>query len=79
MKTYPVKLYQKKPISKNGYTGFDISNRTRRGDLQRYNIFITPFEVLFFKMSGKENYVDGTEAEQFFSSITIKRRTTYTS
>ena len=68
----PGKILSKKPIIKNGYAGFDISNRTRRGDLQRYNIIITPFEVLFFKMSGKENYVDGAEADQFFSSIQLK-------
>ena len=68
----PGKILSKKIIRKNGYTGFDISNRTRRGDLQRYNIFITPFEVLFFKISGKENYVDGAEAEQFFSSVKLK-------
>ncbi len=68
----PGKILSKKQISKNGYQGFDITNRTRRGDLQRYNIIITPFEVLFFKMSGKENYVDGEEAEQFFSSIQLK-------
>ncbi len=71
----PGKILSKKPISKNGYTGYDISNRTRRGDMQRYNIFITPFEVLIFKMSGKENYVDGEEAEQFFSSIQLKEAT----
>jgi uncharacterized protein YbaP (TraB family) len=68
----PGKILSKKAITKNGYAGFDISNRTRRGDLQRYHIFITPFEVLFFKISGKENYVDGAEAEQFFASITFK-------
>lgn len=68
----PGKILSKKIISRNGYSGFDISNRTRRGDLQRYHIFITPFEVLFFKISGKENYVDGAEAEQFFSSIALK-------
>ncbi|MGB4845254.1 MAG: TraB/GumN family protein [Ferruginibacter sp.] len=68
----PGKILSKKQISKNGYTGFDISNRTRRGDMQRYNIFITAFEVIFFKMSGKENYVDGEEAEKFFSSIRLK-------
>ncbi|MBL7703309.1 MAG: TraB/GumN family protein [Ferruginibacter sp.] len=68
----PGKILSKKQIIKNGYTGFDISNRTRRGDLQRYNIFVTPSEVLFFKTGGKENYVDGAEAEQFFSSIKLK-------
>lgn len=68
----PGKILSKKSISKNGYQGFDITNRTRRGDLQRYNIFVTPFEVIVFKMSGNENYVDGKEAEQFFSSIDLR-------
>lgn len=68
----PGKILKKTLIKKNGYTGYDITNKTRRGDLQRYNIFITPFEVLIFKISGKENYVDGTEANQFFSSIVLK-------
>ncbi len=70
----PGKILKKVAIEKNGYNGFDITNRTRRGDLQRYNIFITPFEVLVFKMSGKENYVDGKEAAQFFNSIQFKEQ-----
>jgi uncharacterized protein YbaP (TraB family) len=74
----PGKILSKKQVVKNGYSGFDITNRTRRGDLQRYHIFITPFEVLFFKISGKENYVDGEEAEQFFSSIQLKEATNTT-
>lgn len=68
----PGKIISKKQVTKNGYAGFDISNRTRRGNGQRYQVFVTPFEVLFFKMSGKENYVDGEEAERFFSSIKFK-------
>lgn len=69
----PGKILLKKPVIKNGYRGYDITNRTRRGDLQRYQIFITPFEVLVFKMSGTGDYVKlGTEAEQFFSSIQLK-------
>ena len=68
----PGKILKKTTIERNGYNGFDITNRTRRGDLQRYNIFVTPFEILIFKMSGKENYVDGKEAAQFFSSVQLK-------
>jgi uncharacterized protein YbaP (TraB family) len=70
----PGKILKKIRIEKDGYMGFDITNKTRTGDLQRYNIFITPFEVLFFKMSGKENYAEGTEADRFFSSIHLKER-----
>lgn len=67
----PGKIIRKTAIVKNGYPGFDITNRTRRGDLQRYNIIATPFEVLVFKMSGNDDYVDGQEAATFFNSIQI--------
>lgn len=70
----PGKIISKKDIDKNGYPGFDIINRTRRGDLQRYNIIITPYEILVFKMSGNEDYVSGSEAETFFNSISIKKQ-----
>lgn len=69
----PGKIVSKTAITKNGYKGFDLTNRTRRGDLQRYNIFITPFEIIFFKMSGNSDYVkDGDEARKFFGSIQLK-------
>ena len=69
----PGKILSKQPITKNGYKGFDILNRTRRGDYQRYNIFITPFEVILFKVSGNGDYVKlGKEASQFFTSIELK-------
>ena len=68
----PGKILSKDTVTKNGYAGYDISSKTRRGDLQRYQIFITPFEIIIFKMSGKENYISGTEAARFFSSISLK-------
>lgn len=69
----PGKMISKTTITKNGYRGFDITNRTRRGDIQRYNIFITPFEVIVFKMSGNGEYVrTGEEAQRFFNSIQLK-------
>ncbi len=72
----PGKLLSKKQIVRNGYRGFDITNRTRHGDYQRYNIFVTPFEILIFKMSGTADYVKlGTEAGRFFSSIQLKEAT----
>ena len=69
----PGKMLTKKAITKNGYKGYEITNRTRRGDFQRYNIFITPFEIILFKMSGNGDYVkDGKEADEFFNSIELK-------
>jgi hypothetical protein len=68
----PGKILKKTIINKNGYQGFDITNRTRRGDLQRYQILVTPYEVLVFKMSGNDGYIEGKEADVFFSSIKVK-------
>jgi uncharacterized protein YbaP (TraB family) len=72
----PGRIIKKTPITKNGYPGFDILNRTRRGDMQRYQIFITPFEMIFFKISGNAEFVSsGTEATKFFNSISLKEYT----
>ncbi len=67
----PGKILKKTVAVKNGYKCIDISNKTRRGDVQRYNIVFTPFEVIIFKMSATENYVLGKEAADFFSSIVL--------
>lgn len=72
----PGKIIAKKAITKNGYKGIDITNRTRRGDVQRFNIIVTPFEILFFKISGIGDYItEGEEVNRFFSSISIKNTT----
>jgi len=69
----PGKILSKEKISKNGYQGYDIVNRTRRGDVQRYHILATPYEVLIFKMSGIGNYVSNSaEGKEFFNSIQLK-------
>lgn len=68
----PGRILSVEAITKNGYEGLDIKNRTRNGDLQRYQIFALPFELVIFKMSGTHDYVDGTEGARFFESIKFK-------
>lgn len=68
----PGKIIDKKEIRRNGYSGFEIVNKNRSGDLQRYMVLVTPVEILVFKMSGKEDYVTGKEADDFFASIRLK-------
>ena len=68
----PGKILSRKAIERNGYKGLDILNRTRKGDVQRYQIYVTPSELLVFKMGGKGTYVYGPEADSFFSSITMR-------
>jgi len=73
----PGKILKKTPVTRNGYKGLDIITRPRRGDYQRYQLFITPFEVLIFKMSGNGEYINtGNESQEFFGSIKLKDYTT---
>lgn len=66
----PGKILSKKNIvSSTGVKGLDIVNRTKPGDFQRYHIYFTEAELIVFKMSGKGDYINGQEANRFFSSI----------
>jgi uncharacterized protein YbaP (TraB family) len=64
----PGTIISKKEIMKGGFKGLDIINKTKIGDNQRYQIFLTPLEVIIFKMGGKRDYVL-TSGNQFFDSI----------
>ena len=69
----PGKIISKTAITRNGYRGLDIINRTRRGDIQRYNIFITPFEILFFKMGGTGNMFAMVKRQRNFLVVFASR------
>jgi len=68
----PGKILSKKAVERNGYNGYEIVNKNRGGDLQRYMILVAPTEILIFKMSAKEEYVSGKEADEFFASIQLQ-------
>lgn len=73
----PGKILSKKLITKNGHRGYDILSKTSKGDIHRYNIIVTPQELLIFKMGARENYVSaGKEADMFFNSIVINNKST---
>lgn len=74
----PGKIISKKEIENNGIKGFDIVNKTRRGDLQRYHIFITDLELILFKLGGKGEFVNSSAGKQFFSSIKFEPKVTNT-
>ncbi|MBX9853710.1 MAG: TraB/GumN family protein [Cytophagaceae bacterium] len=69
----PGKILKKKAITHEGMPGYDIINKTRRGDLQRYKIFVSPLELYVFKLSGVGDFVN-VEGEKFFSSISVKNK-----
>jgi len=68
----PGKILSKKSITNNGFTGIDITNKTSSGNIQRYQIFFTPLQILIFKMGGKNNFVQ-TNGNSFFNSIKLNK------
>lgn len=67
----PGKIISSIAVVRNGFKGREVVNRTRRGDMQKYLILATPFELMVFKMSGPGDYVAGEEGKRFFSSIKL--------
>ncbi len=71
----PGKILEQKSIERDGYPGFDIINRTKKSDYQRYLIFVTPLEVIVFKVGGTLDYVkDNNYLPEIFDSFKIKGR-----
>lgn len=65
----PGKIMEKKRIVKDGYPGFDIINKTKKGDWQRYHIIVSPIEVMIFKVGGKKEFIKRAEVTQFFDEL----------
>ncbi|MGZ4158331.1 MAG: TraB/GumN family protein, partial [Bacteroidia bacterium] len=66
----PGKIIEKKTITANdGSLGFDILNKTDRGDFQRYQIFVRGEYVYIIKVSGTGDYVKSSDFDKFFKSI----------
>lgn len=68
----PGKILSRKSRIINGYPALEIINKTRRGDMQQYLIIAAANEVILFKLSGKDNYIQGAESQKFFNSVWIR-------
>lgn len=69
----PGKIFEKTKIYRNGYKGLDIKNKLKNGDVQRYQIYKTPLEIIIFKMGGEGNFVSQF-SDTIFNSIAFKNR-----
>ncbi|MFN6944749.1 MAG: TraB/GumN family protein, partial [Cytophagaceae bacterium] len=67
----PGKILKKKRIVEGNIEGFDILNVTKTGNQQRYKIYITPLEVVIFKVAGIKKYAT-KEGNSFISSIKFR-------
>ncbi|RKN82645.1 TraB/GumN family protein [Ulvibacterium marinum] len=71
----PGKILEKTRINRNGFQGLDIKNQLKNGDHQRYHIYVTPLEILIFKMGGQDDYVT-QYSDTIFNSIRFKKENT---
>ena len=67
----PGDILSKKAITKQGFNGIDILNKTTTGNYQRYQIILTPLNIFIFKMGGKDSFVKDS-GDGFFDSIKLK-------
>jgi len=66
------KIIKQDRIVRNGYPGYDIINKTRKGNYERLLILSTPLEFIVFKVSGTLDYLkDNGYLENVFSSFKI--------
>lgn len=68
----PGKILENTRITRNGIEGLDIKNQLKNGDQQRYHIFLTPLEILIFKMGGDGDYVT-VYSDTIFNSLQFKK------
>ena len=61
-------------ISNNGIKGIEIVSEISNGDVQQYQIFFTDLEMIMFKLGGKKNYNNSSDAKRFFNSIQFKNK-----
>ncbi|HMZ88861.1 MAG TPA: TraB/GumN family protein [Chitinophagales bacterium] len=62
-----------KITTNNGWPGFDIISKTKRGNYLRFKIVVSPVETIIFKASGIGDFmIKAKEPETFFSSIKFR-------
>ncbi len=68
----PGKILEQKDIEKDGAKGFYVLNKTRKGDIQAYNILVTADELFIFKVSGTAENAKSEYGQRFLNSIKLK-------
>ncbi|MEN9638275.1 MAG: hypothetical protein RLZZ262_143, partial [Bacteroidota bacterium] len=64
-------IISQKRIERNGFEGFDIFNKNRRGDIHRMQIFIVGEEVIVFSMESTGQKALKGYGDEFFNSIQL--------
>ncbi|MBL7772509.1 MAG: TraB/GumN family protein [Chitinophagaceae bacterium] len=65
-------ILNKEKITWQGYPCLHVVSRTKDGNLHKQRIMITPLEILYCKVVGKESYFAKYNVDTFLTSIQIK-------
>lgn len=74
----PGEITDKKSIVSNGFQGMEVLTRLKTGDLNRFQILASPFNVYIIRMSARKNFAVSSEANAFFKSLRINEGKTGT-
>ncbi len=67
----PGDIIQMKKVTVSGFPAVDITNKSRRGDIQRRRIIYTPEEVIIQKISALKDKVQKGYGDEFFNSMKL--------
>ncbi|GGD18857.1 hypothetical protein GCM10011343_06800 [Flavobacterium orientale] len=70
----PGNIIEKKFFEDKNFVAYDIKNRTKTGNDQRYRFYVTPLEIISINMIGNGDYVNQYENE-VFSKIKLRNAT----
>jgi uncharacterized protein YbaP (TraB family) len=71
----PGKILKKEITKADGYSLITILNQTRKGDHQRYKIYIYPSEIIIGKLAGTGDFALGVDGDRFIKGFNIINRT----
>ena len=67
----PGEITNRKAIMSNGFKGIEIVTKLKTGDLNRFHILASPFNIYIVRLSGKKNFAISKDANNFFNSLKI--------
>jgi hypothetical protein len=67
----PGEITNRRAIMSNGFKGIEIVTKLKTGDLNRFHILASPFNIYIVRLSGKKNFAISKDANNFFNSLKI--------
>lgn len=70
----PGDIKKKKEINEAGYPGFEVQTELSNNQHMLLKVFVTPVELIVFKVGGSKNYIKGKNAKKFYKSISLNEQ-----